>query len=159
MHFHPLIAVVADDLEEAQSLAEEVCDDWIDNLCDYYQLDEDRWEGAVAICYADDPEKFEEELRHCQADEQEARKYAVEQLRKARAALDSLQVGNALTEQEERNLGDTLVLVGKPLGRWQCDDMAFYDAEAHATSWYDGVVKRCKDDPDRQWLVAVDLHC
>lgn len=185
MHKLLLVAVEADNRDDAVSEAEGALHQYHDDIYDWYAIG-GRWAGCLAggdtLCYGDDPESFASEL----SDADDRHNAAYQTLRNrvvgvvpadddadpARASRvaqsiidDALAVQRALAADappvdfETRRAGWLLSRLGEMISGNLTHDTAVWDA-VDGDSHPGGIWERVGDAQraGRQWLVAVDLH-
>lgn len=191
MHALHLIAVEAEDKQEAISAAESALDEFgEDEVYDYYTVGggwSRLFHGNAALCYCDDSELFRRSVaevidqrnnvflslrdeitgRQIVADELPVetadRPGVAERISRHNAEKAEFFRKAMVAEHLPKNdspystLGHNLYTLGKLLAGYYCFDSHFYDAASYSTG-LDSLWDRCEQRPEKQWLIAVDLH-
>ena len=160
MHCIPLISVEAASHDEAVEAAENALDQYQNNAWDYHQPDTERYGGQAAIRYIDDPTRFLAELDRCRVDERQDLDSAIREMQTQMESLRLLLKGELGGPSECRSLGYVLYGLGELLTRSSDFEFGslYYDGIEEESGDYDAVRERCQQDPESQWLVAMDLH-
>jgi hypothetical protein len=199
MHVGHIIAVVAEDQEEAQASAESFLEDYGGgDVWDWYKIG-GRWDGMLGgsnfLQASADPEAFKAavataldkrdrgfrwmrtqyligEFKPEDVDwDSQATSGETKEEVAARVEADAKIAGHyerfqaVLTAHSLRDLpkhledmvGYAMYKIGKLVAGYYSFDSSFYDGEEHSAD-PDALWKRVEEAPEKQWLVAVDLH-
>ena len=155
MHYIHLIAVEADNSEEAIKKAEQALIPYGDgDVWDYYEVG-GRWngelEGKDTLCYSENSDAFVKHLDKC----------------KERRNQELTNILNLLKGVEDTEVpeqfgsvgmgGYYLYKIGMLLSDIYHGQSYFFDAVWGVPN-FENILTRCEKSPERQWLVAVDLH-
>ena len=193
MHYLHLIAVEAENQEDAVSEAEGAIEDYGDGrVWDYYDSETDYFGDKPALCFSGEPEHFREELDRIGKERDDELQKCLDRLSgRSITATDApdhlfgLPVGDKAVFAERRSEGNRkysemfkrllgqgsvalddnekfeIGLVLWNTSRWLTSDYTsdsmFYDG-VEGTPEMSAIETRCKEKPDQQWLVAIDLH-
>jgi hypothetical protein len=178
MHYIHLIAVEADNSEEAIKKAEQALSPYGDgDVWDYYEVG-GRWngelEGKDALCYSENSDAFVKHLDKCKerrnqeltnilnllkgVEDQDGEEGNTEYRKQIAADFKKIM---DLTEVPENfgvgMAGYYLYKIGMLLSDIYHGQSYFFDAVLEVPNLVN-VLTRCEKSPERQWLVAVDLH-
>lgn len=203
MHALHLLAVEAEDKDEALELVDTYLEPFGDGLVWDWWAVGGRWEGYFengaskenVLCYAEDEEKFRNNLLRIDEAQDRVFKRLIEKVfglepspstivdffgqelseeqkvaranrefednKRFKAAFDRLKEGRPIWDRSLYNQDQRLGYVLKDLGdcilRRYNSESGFWDGLEYTTS-VRPTLERCTEDPNNQFLVAVDLH-
>lgn len=163
MHVEHIIAIEADDYDEAVGLTESFLGgDWDHGVqfpwSDYHGVGgrySDKFGGGKdALCYADNPKLFDSLVaKALSAREADLDRY-LERAKETGITVDNLK------ERRGNSYDDGLWFLKKAVSIAEGDSESsayLYDATAYTES-NEYLQQRIKDDPSHQWIVVVDFH-